>query len=216
MIFDMTKRVSGGGGDNLDGTLTTYTNNSITDWPPLRNLQTLVALAVTKVWPMRYAAALVSFCMPNAVAQDSSCFQGLTNLKYAVINKSGSSNYQGIFRACSALEKADISGNSISNAYFFYQCTALSVLVLRHTGIVTMGSSTINGTFVGSSLSSGGNGCTIYIPKSLYDHLGDGTSLDYKNATGWSAYDGYGTITWAKIEGSYYETHYADGTTIPT
>lgn len=48
-------------------------------------------------------------------------------------------------------------------------------------------------------------GGTIYIPKVLYDHLGDGTSLDYKAATNWSTVDGYGAITWAKIEGSAYE-----------
>lgn len=55
---------------------------------------------------------------------------------------------------------------------------------------------------------------TIYIPKALYDHLDDGTSLDYKAATNWSTIAS--RITWAKIEGSIYETKYADGTTIPT
>ena len=61
---------------------------------------------------------------------------------------------------------------------------------------------------------SGGSGGTIYIHKALYDHLGDGTELDYKAATNWSTVDGYGTVTWAQIEGSYYETHYADGTPV--
>ena len=70
--------------------------------------------------------------------------------------------------------------------------------------------------FTGTPFASGGTGGTIYIPKSLYDHLDDGTSSDYKAATNWSTIDGYGTITWAKIEGTYYETHYADGTLIPT
>ena len=54
---------------------------------------------------------------------------------------------------------------------------------------------------------------TIYIPKALYDHLGDGTELDYRAATKWSEKT---TTTFACIEGSYYETHYADGTAIPT
>ena len=61
---------------------------------------------------------------------------------------------------------------------------------------------------------NGGGGGTIYIPKALYDHLGDGTSLDYKSATNWSTVDGYGTITWAQIEGSEFEQYYADGTPI--
>lgn len=52
---------------------------------------------------------------------------------------------------------------------------------------------------------SGGTGGTIYIPKALYDHLGDGTANDYKAATNWSTIDARGTITWAQIEGSEYE-----------
>lgn len=52
---------------------------------------------------------------------------------------------------------------------------------------------------------SGGTGGTIYIPKSLYDHLGDGTEYDYRSATNWSTVDARGTITWAQIEGSEYE-----------
>lgn len=52
---------------------------------------------------------------------------------------------------------------------------------------------------------SGGVGGTIYIPKSLYDHLGDGSEYDYKASTNWSAVDARGTITWAQIEGSEYE-----------
>ena len=52
---------------------------------------------------------------------------------------------------------------------------------------------------------SGGTGGTIYIPKSLYDHLGDESEYDYKASTNWSAVDARGTITWAQIEGSEYE-----------
>lgn len=69
--------------------------------------------------------------------------------------------------------------------------------------------------FGGTPFASGGSGGTIYIPKALYDHLGDGTALDYKAATNWSTIDGYGTITWVQIEGSQYDGYYADGTAIP-
>ena len=55
---------------------------------------------------------------------------------------------------------------------------------------------------------------TVYIPKVFYDHLGDGTADDYKNATNWTGKAN--TVTWAQIEGSYYETHYGDGTEIPS
>ena len=59
--------------------------------------------------------------------------------------------------------------------------------------------------FNSTPFASGGTGGTIYIPETLYNHLGDGTALDYKSATNWSVIDAYGTITWAKIEGSPYE-----------
>lgn len=93
-------------------------------------------------------------------------------------------------------------------------CTNLNLIILRCVTAVVACAGT--NTFDSTPFASGGTGGTIYIPKALYDHLGDGTSLDYKAATNWSTIDGYGTITWAKIEGSYYETHYADGTLIPT
>lgn len=82
-----------------------------------------------------------------------------------------------------------------------------SILILRRSsGIVSaLTSASINGL---------SNRTTVYIPKALYDHLGDGGSLDYKVATNWSAKAS--TVTWAQIEGSIYETQYADGTTIPT
>ena len=95
----------------------------------------------------------------------------------------------------------------------FNNCVNFKTLILRNTTPCALGNI---GAFVGTPFASGGTGGTIYIPKVLYDHLGDGTSLDYKAATNWSTIDGYGTITWAKIEGSIYETQYADGTPIPS
>lgn len=97
------------------------------------------------------------------------------------------------------------------SGYCFQNCSALKTLIMRDTVIQTL-----SGTypFAGSPFASGGSGGTIYIPKALYDHLGDGSALDYKSATNWATYDAYGTITWAQIEGSQYENAYADGTPI--
>lgn len=91
----------------------------------------------------------------------------------------------------------------LSNSLFGGGGNTLDTLVLDAPFICTMsGVAAMNDT----KFESGGAGGTIYIPKSLYDHLGDGTALDYKSATNWSTLDGYGTITWAQIEGSEYET----------
>ena len=91
---------------------------------------------------------------------------------------------------------ANVPGN------FLVNCKSLTTLILRKTSIATLANV---GTLNGTPFASGGSGGTIYIPKSLYDHLGDGGSSDYKAASNWSTIDGYGTITSAKIEGSIYE-----------
>lgn len=82
---------------------------------------------------------------------------------------------------------------------------SLKALILRKSNSLV----TVDGkfSFTGTSIDNGGSGCTIYIPKVFYDHLGDGSSLDYKAATNWSLFDSYGTITWAQIEGSEFESY---------
>lgn len=85
---------------------------------------------------------------------------------------------------------------------FAANCSNLKTLILRKTTIATLANTN---AFSGTPLASGGSGCTIYIPKALYDHLGDNSSSDYKKASNWSTIDARGTITWAKIEGSIYE-----------
>ena len=92
--------------------------------------------------------------------------------------------------------KANLVGN------LFNYCQNLKTLILRKTMIATLPNVAL---FTGTPFANGGTGGTIYIPESLYDHLGDGSSSDYQSATNWSTVHGYGTITWAKIEGSIYE-----------
>lgn len=98
-----------------------------------------------------------------------------------------------------------IRPSQLQNAY------KLDTLILRCSTLVTLGN--INNV-VGTKFKSGGTGGTIYIPKVLYDHLGDGSSSDYQSATNWVTVYEYGTITWAQIEGSQYENYYADGTRV--
>lgn len=110
---------------------------------------------------------------------------------------------QSGFRGNSKLKYFDVENciNSLGNNAF-YGNTKMDTLIFRQPTIIPV----TRETFVNTPFKSGGTGGTIYIPESLYNHLGDGTSLDYKAATNWSTWDGYGTITWAKIEGSPYES----------
>lgn len=114
----------------------------------------------------------------------------------------------------SALEKVDcgLSWSTLPGNCFNADGN-LKTIILRRTTVVSLRAVSC---FTNTPFKSGGSGGTIYIPKVLYDHLGDGTGSDYKAASNWSTVEGYGTITWAKIEGSQYENYYADGTPIPT
>lgn len=94
---------------------------------------------------------------------------------------------------------------------YLFNGASANVLIFRYDGIVPLVN--IAKSMPPAFLSNGGGG-TIYIPKSMYDHLGDGSALDYKAATNWVTLDGYGKTTWAQIEGSVYEMQYADGTPI--
>lgn len=187
----------------------------------------------------RNCASLINVNLPNAVQQSdgdaervfSGCsslqsiilpkwthmwnyfYENCTNLRTVVmpaLNNSRTTNFNG----CTALKTVDLKALATISASFFSPCTALDTLILRRTSIVAL--SNVNAFSTSCPFASGGTGGIIYIPKVLYDHLGDGSSSDYKAATNWSAVDGYGTITWAKIEGSQYENYYADGTAIPT
>ena len=117
------------------------------------------------------------------------------------------------FSKCGELTTFDCGIVTSIGATAWNGCQKLNTLIIRSAAIPSLSLYT---AFSNTPYASGGSGGTIYIPKALYDHLGDGTADDYKSATNWSTVDGYGTITWAPIEGSYYETHYGDDTLIPT
>ena len=76
-------------------------------------------------------------------------------------------------------------------------------LILRYNSVMPLETTT---TFIDTPFDSGGSGGEIYVPSSLI--------TAYKSAANWSVFDGYGTITWKSIEGSTYESQYADGTPI--
>ena len=156
--------------------------------------------------------------MPSISLNDTDVelYVGATSFQYCTALKvislpTATKLYTSAFANCSNLETVELGQADFLRTNVFSGDRKLTTLILRGTNVCSL-SNTNN--FNSTPFWTGGTGGTIYIPKTLYDHLGDGTALDYKAATNWSTIDGYGTITWAKIEGSYYETHYADGTVI--
>ena len=123
-------------------------------------------------------------------------------------------NGNSTFRGCAKLIACDVGPLTRTSNLMWNSITTLNILVLRKSDGVTQMANVA--ALTNTAFDSGKAGGTIYIPEALYNHLGDGTSLDYKAATNWSTYEGYGNITWAKIEGSQYENYYVDGTPVLT
>lgn len=92
---------------------------------------------------------------------------------------------------------------STINANCFNGCSALTKLVLRSPTVATLVSGT---AFASTPFDNGGTGGTIYVPNAL--------KSAYQTETNWATLNGYGTVTWASIEGSAYENAYVDGTAI--
>ncbi len=77
-------------------------------------------------------------------------------------------------------------------------------LILRKSDAICTLNAT--GAFTGTVFASGGTGGTLYVPQVLIS--------DYQSATNWSTILGYENNQILPIEGSIYETQYADGTPI--
>lgn len=152
---------------------------------------------------------VITFFAPQSVVDNAGLRDASTALKTVVVKDISAG---AAFIGDSVLETVDLQTGSVGT-YSFQNCVALNKLILRSNSVQALGSNAFAGATI---FLSGGTGGTVYIPKALYDHLGDGTANDYKSATNWSVYDGYGTITWAQIEGSQYDGYYAEGTPIPT
>ena len=155
---------------------------------------------------------LASVSVPRATTVGVGSFSRCSSLTTVVLPSLNGIIYASGFEYCTSLTTVDTYKASIDRTNAFKGCSALNTLIFRRSDILVKLSNLNN--FDGTPFASSGTGGTIYIPKTLYDHLGDNSSLDYKAANNWSTINGYGTITWAKIEGSYYETHYADGSLI--
>ena len=224
---------TGGGGDDrltlllskqlVDLTLTETTFTTPYTFSSQSNLESISApncLTITSYATNLFenCPKLASISFPKLYQISSSAFS--KSIVSVVVLPSIEEIYGNAFLRCSSLNIADLGpevpshnySNLINAAIVFQYCTNLNTIILRQKTKIA-GLSNIN-AFGYTPFASGGSGGTIYIPKALYDHLGDGTSLDYKAATNWSTINGYGTITWAQIEGSIYETQYADGTPI--
>ena len=128
-----------------------------------------------------------------------------SKVQYVAIPKLTGNLTSNFLQACRSLLVVDAGKTPSIQTRATASATNFDTLILRRTNAITA-LANVDGIANDTKFKNGGEGGTIYIPEVLYNHLGDGTSLDYKAATNWSTVNGYGTITWAKLEGSQYES----------
>lgn len=113
---------------------------------------------------------------------------------------------QNVFRGNSGLTTLDYtysSGNGIG-ANDFYGDSSFGTLIIRSSAVMPLAN--VNAFSNATKFRSGGAGGTLYVPSDLI--------TSYQAATNWSTILGYTNNQILPIEGSIYETQYADGTPI--
>ena len=101
--------------------------------------------------------------------------------------------------------KPSITSFDWGSGVAFYRCSNVTDVILRYGGVVTIGSANVFRKDNSNNLPLG-TSTFIYVPSSLL--------ASYKTASNWSSLFATYPDMFKTIEGSYYETHYADGTVI--
>lgn len=109
------------------------------------------------------------------------------------------------FRQNSNMITADLGNATSLGSNSLYGCSNLKNVILRGTSVCTLSATS---AFLSTPLASSGTGGTLYVPQSLIS--------SYQSANNWSTILGYENNSIVAIEGSQYETQYADGTPIST
>lgn len=133
-------------------------------------------------------------------------FYGCSSLEMAVFPSFGNYALDSYnFRNCTSLTAVDLNNASrIGGANVFDGCTNLTTFIIRKTDSAA-GLQNVN-NFSNTPFASGGTGGTLYVPSALIS--------SYQSASNWSTILGYANNSIQAIEGSVYETKYADGTPI--
>lgn len=129
-------------------------------------------------------------------------FRNVRNCVYAVFDKLEETTSDFISYN-SKLERVEFVELTKLAIYTFENDTILDEIILRSPTVVQLAHTRC---FDNTPYKNGGTGGVIYVPQALIS--------SYQSANNWSTVHGWGTITWTAIEGSYYETHHADGSAV--
>lgn len=131
-------------------------------------------------------------------------FEGCSALENIILPSITRGITASTFANCRRLQIADLGTPTGLLSHAFQNCSLLSIVIIRKTSEVATLANT--GAFSQTPFASGGTGGTLYVPQSLIS--------SYQSANNWSTILGYANNQILPIEGSIYETHYADGTPI--
>lgn len=150
------------------------------------------------------SAKLTSIYAPLATGAGANCFDDATGIQYIVL-PSLKVCWSYAFRSASLIA-ADFGGTPGTGEGFIRSNVFganFATLVLRANAVFTL----VNvNTFNGSKFAIKGSGGTLYVPSALISA--------YESDGVWGTLLGYANNSIKAIEGSEYETHYVDGSTI--
>ena len=214
----ITVNVSSGGNADLDGVISGGSASIVSDVTTIRKNGlagvTISDLSIPNLTTVNESAFDGATCNPtrgiifnNLSTVNNSAFRSFKGVKSLVLPKVTAINKNTLFGDMSDLESLDI-GSTASTGFATWACsgcTKLAVIILRKNAVVSLANiNSLNAT----CFASGQSGGTLYVPSSI--------KSAYQSASNWSTILGYANNQILSIEGSYYETHYADGTLIPT
>lgn len=196
---EITVNVQGGGGVNTladlcNGNITRLDDDSVTEF--------LISLR-SSTWDLQtiflknLKALSIAYCFSNKKVQTIV----LPSLQYGT-----SASY--FFSDASKLTKIDLGPNYSTETVgvrsgTFASVPLLNTIILRKNTVVPL--QNIN-AFNATPFASNGSGGILYVPQARI--------TEYTQATNWSTILGYANNQVLPIEGSIYETQYADGTPI--
>lgn len=149
-----------------------------------------------------FCTNLTSVYLPSVTWYDSGPFHRCDKLTVIAL-PSISGAIKGIGQTGN-LTTLDYGGGTSIDAKAFNSSEKLSTLILRNSQVTTLSNVNVFGT--SHPFGASGTGGTLYVPSALISA--------YQSATNWSTILGYSTNSIQAIEGSIYETQYADGTPI--
>lgn len=140
------------------------------------------------------------FYLPNATNINRGGLSNCNSCTNLVLPKCTNIDDYGI--SSTSLKKLDVLGGSFK-VNSMNGCSVMDVLIIRRDTITTLNNIS---AFNNTPFASGKSGGTLYVPQALIS--------SYQSATNWSTILGYANNQILPIEGSIYETQYADGSPI--